>query len=122
MSARFSSALMNWSPQSRNRPSTTDVASRPIVAAPHQCRPPGCQLGHRSAVHPFHPAGQMALMGEACGGCDLGQRQFAIAHQFDGAAKAQVNDVAIGTDADLTAKYPRKMELAAAGHSRQRGD
>ena len=62
----------------------------------------------------------MALIGEARGGCDLGQRQFAISHQFDGAAKAQVNDVAIGTDADLTAKYPRKMKLAAAAHSRQR--
>ena len=43
-------------------------------------------------------------------------------HQFDGVAKAQVNDIAMRTDADLAAEYPRKMELAAAAHSRQRGD
>src|SRR5262245_52958453 len=64
----------------------------------------------------------MALIGETGGSCNLGQRQFAIAHQLDGAAKAQVNDIAIGTDADLAAKYTRKMELAATAHSRQRGD
>jgi hypothetical protein len=33
-----------------------------------------------------------------------------------------VNDIAIGTDADLAAKYPRKMELAATAHSGQRSD
>ena len=43
----------------------------------------------------------MALIGEAGGGRDFGQRQLAIAQQFDGVAKAQVNDIAMRTDADL---------------------
>src|ERR1700757_1544079 len=70
----------------------------------------------------LNPARQMALIGKARFGRDLGKTEFSFAYHFDCALQSQMNDVTMRAHADGAGEGAGKMELAAVRHFRKRRD
>src|SRR5262245_47149564 len=56
----------------------------------------------------------MALVGEPCGGGNLGQPCSSFANERDGTAQSKMHDVLVWTHANRSREHSREMERAAA--------
>ena len=64
----------------------------------------------------------MALVGEACAGCDFSQAGSPFANQLDRALQSEMHDPAVRGDANRSGEHVREVGGTPARYTRERGD